>query len=383
MRPSESLRPRRLVLVVDDDPGIREALGMILGDAYDVLFAADGPPVPQLVEQYFPDLVLLDLGLPTMSGLEILPTVRAIAPDVPVVVVTITSATDAVVQAMRLGATDYVVKPFREDDILSKVGAALSAQSNGPHAFPSEEPAPGERPDGKPRRRCLLVVGHPGTAGTLEVVLDRYVSTDIAADGLGALRAIGVAVPDCVVCDDAAWTRDGATFVRALRVRHPNLYVVRMTGEREPIDPGGPGGLIDTVVPQCAGVGEAVRRILAFCLPRGLSAHRAELPSRYVSAAMEYLRYRYAEELTVEGIARAAGLTRGHLTERFRAELGLSLSQFVLRLRIQVAKSLLRAHVAKLEEVAALSGFRDPSHLSRVFLAQTGQRPGAYRRQFA
>jgi transcriptional regulator GlxA family with amidase domain len=167
-------------------------------------------------------------------------------------------------------------------------------------------------------------------------------------------------------------------------MEHPGSRVVLITGcpgpARHVTDRT---TLVNALVPESAGLGEIVRRTLALC-SLGSAAERAEQSlSPYVFTAMEYLRFRYSEEVTGEDIARAAGVSRGHLAERFRAELGLSLSQYLMSLRVEVAKSLLRGRTAKLDEVATLAGFYDPSHLSRVFRAHTGRRPGAYQRQFS
>jgi CheY-like chemotaxis protein len=85
--------PRKVVLVVEDDRTVREALDLILSERYGVLHAADGPPALEAVRTEPPDLILLDLGLPTMDGLDVLVRVKQLAPSVPVIVVTIFAET--------------------------------------------------------------------------------------------------------------------------------------------------------------------------------------------------------------------------------------------------------------------------------------------------
>src|SRR5262249_19585454 len=160
-------------------------------------FASDGPVGLDLVRRRRPDVVLLDLGLPTMGGFDVLAGIKALVPDVPVIVVTVTTETRAVVQAMKLGAFDYVTKPFRHEELLDRVHEALTRGGASARVRIRTTPDAAGRPD----RRCLVVVGHVGTAGTLKLILQRHVTTQVATDGISAVRVLGASVPDCVVCD--------------------------------------------------------------------------------------------------------------------------------------------------------------------------------------
>ena len=124
------------VLVVDDDPAIQRALGIGLGArGYEVLPARDGRTAVQACEQDDPDVVLLDLGLPDLSGVEVLRTVRA-RNQVPVIVLSARHGSDDKVEALDVGADDYVTKPFGMDELLARVRAAVR------RAVPEEPPAP-------------------------------------------------------------------------------------------------------------------------------------------------------------------------------------------------------------------------------------------------
>jgi len=116
------------VLVIDDEPPIRKLLRMGLGtQGYDVLDAPNGRAALELVAQK-PDLVILDLGLPDIEGLELLRMVRERNADVPVVVLSSRGEEAAKVQALDLGADDYVTKPFGMDELLARIRAALRHQ---------------------------------------------------------------------------------------------------------------------------------------------------------------------------------------------------------------------------------------------------------------
>jgi two-component system response regulator AtoC len=128
--PSAPDRPARpIILVVDDDPGIREAFRLVLEDQYELLEAGDGPQALEHVQSTPVDLVLLDVRLPGMDGIEVLERIKAIDDHVEVVLVTAVQTIRAAVAAMKLGALDYVTKPFDEDEILPLIRRALERRA--------------------------------------------------------------------------------------------------------------------------------------------------------------------------------------------------------------------------------------------------------------
>ncbi|WP_369056545.1 response regulator transcription factor [Kineococcus terrestris] len=113
------------VLVVDDEPGLRRALAINLSArGYEVTTAATGAQALELAASAHPDVVLLDLGLPDLDGLDVLAGVRGWS-DVPVVVLTARSSAVAAVDALDGGADDFVEKPFAMDVLLARLRAAL------------------------------------------------------------------------------------------------------------------------------------------------------------------------------------------------------------------------------------------------------------------
>ena len=116
-----------------------------------------------------------------------------------------------------------------------------------------------------------------------------------------------------------------------------------------------------------------------------LAAHGLppELPllGRRVSQAIEQIRLNYHGALTVGALANAIHVSPSHLAHRFSAETGISVKDYVTKVRIEVARRLLLETDAKLESIADAVGFCDAPHLSRVFVQYTRQRPGEYRRR--
>ncbi len=120
--------PPLKILVVDDEPPIRKLLRMGLStQGYEILEAPNGKTALELLSQK-PDLVILDLGLPDIQGLELLRTMRARSESVPIVVLSSRGDEAGKVEALDLGADDYVTKPFGMDELLARMRAALRHQ---------------------------------------------------------------------------------------------------------------------------------------------------------------------------------------------------------------------------------------------------------------
>jgi DNA-binding NtrC family response regulator len=133
LRASEGVEPsgvmRPVILIVDDDPGLRESFRLILEDNYALVEAIDGRQALEIVRTSEVDLVLLDIRLPEMDGIEVLERIKALDEQVEVVLVTAVKTVRTAVAAMKLGAFDYLTKPFEEDDLLSVVRRALEKRS--------------------------------------------------------------------------------------------------------------------------------------------------------------------------------------------------------------------------------------------------------------
>jgi len=120
---------RPVVLVVDDDAGLRESFRLILEDEYEVVDAPDGRRALEIVRSRQLDLVLLDIRLPEMDGIEVLERIKALDDTVEVILVTAVKTVRTAVAAMKLGAFDYLTKPFEEAELLSLVRRALERRS--------------------------------------------------------------------------------------------------------------------------------------------------------------------------------------------------------------------------------------------------------------
>lgn len=113
------------IAVIDDEPHIRDLLSLALGHAgYAVRSAADAASGLELVREWEPDLVVLDVMMPRMSGIEMLPALRR-ATDAPVIVLSARGEVDDKVEGLAHGADDYLSKPFAISELLARVDAKL------------------------------------------------------------------------------------------------------------------------------------------------------------------------------------------------------------------------------------------------------------------
>lgn len=114
------------ILIIEDTADLREYLTGVLADqGYTVLGAEDGTVALKLFEKVSPDLVILDLGLPTISGETVCKEIKRLSPNTQVLVLTAKHTVADVTATLNLGADDYMAKPFEVDELLARVRARL------------------------------------------------------------------------------------------------------------------------------------------------------------------------------------------------------------------------------------------------------------------
>lgn len=127
---SLSMTDQSQILVVDDEAGPRESIKIILKSKFDVTTTGRGSEALELLRQQEFDLVLLDLTMPEdLSGTQTLRAIRDAGIDVEVIVITGQGALDSAVECLRLGARDYIAKPYRAEDVRAAVSSALAARN--------------------------------------------------------------------------------------------------------------------------------------------------------------------------------------------------------------------------------------------------------------
>ena len=119
------------ILVVEDDQGLQKYLKELLSEnGYNVRTASDGIEALEAIKKLPPDLVILDLGLPNMSGESVCTEVHKKYPDVSVLILTAKDSVADIVAGLNLGADDYMTKPFVADELLARIKARLREKGN-------------------------------------------------------------------------------------------------------------------------------------------------------------------------------------------------------------------------------------------------------------
>jgi len=165
------------ILIVDDEPNIREVVGLYLRrDGHDVVSAADGEEALDLFRRDDPDLVVLDLMLPKLNGLEVCRRMQA-ERRVPLIMLTARGEEEERIVGLSLGADDYVVKPFSPRELAARVTAVLRRMGDSPTASADEKVLvfDGLRID--PNTREVLVRGESATLTAREFDLLYHLAT--------------------------------------------------------------------------------------------------------------------------------------------------------------------------------------------------------------
>jgi two-component system, NtrC family, response regulator AtoC len=165
------LPERKQILVVDDEPNLRRVLSAQLArDGYDVHTAEDGEQALQILQEHHIDLVITDLKMPKLDGMELLRRALEVDPELPIVMITAHGTVDNAVEALKTGAFDYITKPFDQSEVRTIVKKALRTRDLS--ATEATRPAQAEAPTGA---RYGIIGKSPG-------ILDLYAVLDRVAD---------------------------------------------------------------------------------------------------------------------------------------------------------------------------------------------------------
>ncbi len=128
MASAEAHPVRATILVVDDDVGVRESFEAVLAKDYDLLFATQGPEALRILTGRDVNLVLLDVRMPGMDGIEVLRRIKELNEQTDVIVITAVKSLKTAVEAIKLGAFDYITKPFDIHEILALIKRVVEKQ---------------------------------------------------------------------------------------------------------------------------------------------------------------------------------------------------------------------------------------------------------------
>ena len=344
------------VLIADDEKRIRDGLaatipwadlGMIV-----VATAATGEAALALAREFKPQVILTDVRMPRMDGLEFLKQAKAFLPRVKVVILSGYDDFTYARQAMKLGVTDYLVKPVGAEEIVRTLKDLTASLG--------EETAVDDGPPGNP--------GVPAALGRLSRAIRQ-------GDDTGAYQALGE-------WREANSTADLETARRrALELVDSLIQDLRRDGfELGSGSPVAPAEVFSAILALDhtdavdAWLDSQIAAMTAFVVRNFHSNH-----TLVVRRALEIIEAGFGGDLTVEQVAQKVGLSSNYFSHLFKKVRGQGFKDHLNALRIEKARILLGIGGIKVYEVARRVGFSDYKYFSAVFKKITGTSPTRYR----
>lgn len=314
---SQSHQSRPVVLAVDDDTATLDSFQLILERDYEVLTTATGDEALEILRSRHIDVVLLDLLMPGTDGLQVLAQIKAVDPGVEVILVSGLVQPQAIVMGMKLGAFEYLTKPFAEEDLFGLVAEAVCRRySNSPTA--------------------LFIGPDPAVIAAFGVLFTPHIAFASSAPRLRTLPDAAKRVPLLVIYDTDAPPSVSAYFIARLHERYARSKLLILSRHSDTL-----GGLIQAPamvmsrpyrlddVLECIATLAPGLSVLSVCSSR-VGSHVFRLIDRVMKS--------YREPLGTADLARSVGCSVHHLAHIVRDQLGISLMDYVTRFRFEVAE---------------------------------------------
>jgi len=232
------------ILLMEDEPSVGKGLQMTLKEeGYQVEWAMTGHGALDTFSRKGCDLLVADLRLPDIDGMAVIKQIKEQRPETGVIVITGYSTVPSAVEAMKLGAYDYLPKPFTEDELKAAVEGVLKAKRAARVKGEAEEGKAEHRGGTAPRRqetmadvvqvrpRILLIEDEPSVAGGLQTALrDEGYGVDWAKTGQSALDKVSRNGFDLLVVDIRLPDMDGMEIIGRVKEKRPEMAVVVITG---------------------------------------------------------------------------------------------------------------------------------------------------------
>ncbi|UKS29600.1 response regulator [Paenibacillus sp. HWE-109] len=360
------------LLLVDDDYIAREGLR----DLHDwaqagidiVGEAEDGKEALRKARRLQPDIVLTDVVMPVMNGIELVEQLRKERPDIQAIMISAHQDIRFIKASMKLEAVDYILKPFNLDELRQVVGKVLERLDKERSNRRLEEDvsrhfAESLSSSGLPalfelQERILETIGSGSDQPQLlERCIKDYFRT-VRENGMDSLLFLGSRCGEIVIkALVRLQIKDGATG-EPFRASLQHLRLMNSSYQLEDY-------LLKTLQEMKAAVLEE----------RGGSSRKA------VRDVQGIIRRGYYSNLTIQQLAAEVFVSPGHLQALFKKETSQTINDYITSIRIDKAKELLRQPGVKIYEVAKMVGYQDTHYFSRIFKKWTGVNPLDYREE--
>jgi len=367
------------LLIADDTPIIRSTIAHIVErdqlDFYPVVEAKDGAEAVELARRIKPDLILIDIKMPGLDGLQASAIIRAELPSTKIIFLTAYDEFSYVQQALKLGAVDYLLKPIRPGNltaILSKfhdqirferqqrplAGESRAFGAAAPKATrtPIRSSAIDQSADRAAIRSLLEQVRAGDTkaaSGILEEIVDRW--SACYHDRPDILRNM---LSETMALEAGAAIGAGAPEAETLDLAHRQVLALLPTNDFA-----------------------AMRGWALRSLGELIIAAPAPGTDQVVQQALDYiLQNQHRADISLAEVADAVSLSPSHLTHVLKDKDGVGYKQFLTASRIETAKKLLHRTNLTIDAVAEQVGYQNTTNFYRLFQRETGLTPAAYRR---
>ena len=365
---------RPTVLVVDDDIGVREAVRTALEPYFNVYSVGDSDAAHRIVGGGGISAVILDLLLPDVDGLETLQELKAAVPAMPVIILTAVKTVRTAVAAMKLGAVDYLTKPFDEEELRSVLYRTMLRPA-APHDRVTRQIFGSDGPF-EQLARVTIVADDLGRRAALDVAIRRIAMTEAVSKSQNVILWRRAPLLWCIIVDTASCGNELLPLAPLNSSRYRGAEVLFLRAADAKSDNASARGKGSFPLMNMA---EVINRVRLFVASRTNGMRQLPRMTAEVGRAIEWLSVKYADAVSVDRLARAVGSPADRLSQAFRAQTGFTSKEFLTKVRVEVARALLATTDEKQETIAAKVGFYDGSHLSRAFVEHIGRRPSAYR----
>lgn len=403
------------LLIADDEALEREGLELMidrmLPGMFQIIHAENGRLAIQRAEQYRPHIVLMDIRMPGIEGLEALQRMKETNPEMKMVLVTAYDYFSYAQQALSLGVREYILKPARRDQVIGLlqklVGELKQEEEKREEELKRTEVLHQVLPLVENELAMMLMsdaVFHASpeeTAELLELRLDRGYALTLPAGDETDRRKLYHAVKHfmkarykCIVSPVAG--RHIGVFVLTDEDGEPPESVSRKLCEFLGVQLGVPFEAgIGTVRSGSEGLRRSYREALASMgtdegtvseelasAAQQMKAEREQQTLNVVDKAKKWVEDKCREDLSMEQAADYVGLSPFYFSKLFKQHVGETFIDYLTGLRIKKAKELIEAGELSLKEICYEVGYHDPNYFSRVFKKVTGMSPKEYRGQF-
>jgi two-component system response regulator YesN len=351
------------ILIVDDEALARELLEDSLKklNLNDIYFAKNGFEAFDIIQKIEPEIVLADIRMPGMDGIELLSKVRKAYAEITFIFISGYDLFEYAQKAVSLGAFNYLLKPYGETELKNVMDSAVERVGHQKRQKESEV--------------LLKVRMNPAL---IEPKIEQDIATNIEkCDKEGTIKLIAELY-------NSYWCIEIIDKASLMNLNFQLIILIYKISARQGAnceDILGDEFILYSEVNSCESVGSTVKwfdekldRVFNV-----VNTIREKGNRRHLERAREFIQANITSDIALETVAEHVHLNPSYLSRAFKQEFGENFVDYLIKCRVNKAKELLKKDVCKVNEVCKLTGFNDIKHFYKVFKKYTGFTPTEYR----